>query len=262
MTKKHTKQHHKHRHDGESKAIDLLARALDVAAAAAELRRRDHERLLEAIVATAVRVIDATAGSLMLMDEQGDALQFAVSVGPGAEEVRSLRVPLGEGIAGFVAATGQPLAIADTRQDARFARAIAEESGYVPRALLCVPLLLHERVIGVMELLDKRGGEPFGQNDLVVLGAFSDQAALAISLSQSAAALEHALSDALRDEQPGSIEPSEAQPHERAIALARQVATIAAGSERQAQLCAEVLAAVARYADGAPRSLHEDAAWI
>src|SRR5579884_1050030 len=162
---------------------ERLLQALRVAGASVELRKADHLRLLEAIVATAVRVIDATSGSLMLLDPAADELVFQVAVGPGAQEIKQFRVPVGQGIAGFTASTGQALAIADTSQDARFARQIAEGSGYVPKNLLCVPLILRGELIGVMELLDKRGGNtPFTPQDTAILAAFGEQAAMAIDL--------------------------------------------------------------------------------
>jgi GAF domain-containing protein len=238
-------------------AVERLAAALGVAGAAAELGRGDHARLLQAIVGTAVRVIDATAGSLLLLDRAGDALQFEVAVGPGADEVKALRVPIGQGIAGFVASTGQTLAIADTSEDPRFARAIAEGSGYVPHNLLCVPLLLDERVIGVMELLDKQGGAtPFMPDDISALAAFSEQAALAIHLSLQAQSLNRLLDGMLRgtaaanDTSAIAAWAEDAPAHARTLALARQVAAVAGAGERQTRLCAEILAAVSTFVAG------------
>ncbi len=244
---------------------DISARlrvALHAAAASAELRRADHLRLLEAIVATAVRVIDATAGSLMLLDEKAEELEFQVAVGPGADEIKQFRVPVGQGVAGFTASTGQALAIADTSQDTRFARQIAEGSGYVPKNLLCVPLILRGDVIGVMELLDKRGGAtPFTPGDAAVLSSFGEQAALAIDQSLQSQSLERLLLDAaggeeeLRPDVAGSVAGAVADPaHQRALTLAKQVAAIATAGERESRLCIAVLEAVLAYSRGNPAS--------
>ena len=100
--------------------------------------------------------------SLFVLDEDHEELVFQVALGEKAETIKNFRVPLGRGIAGYVAVTGQPIAIADASQDPRFARDIGQAIGYVPRTLLCVPLYLSGRVIGVLELLDKAGGMPFG----------------------------------------------------------------------------------------------------
>lgn len=236
--------------------------ALQTAAASAELGRADHLRLLEAIVSTAVRVIDATAGSLMLLDQQAEELEFQVAVGPGSDEIKQFRVPVGQGVAGFTASTGQALAIADTSQDTRFARQIAEGSGYVPKNLLCVPLLLRGDVIGVMELLDKRGGaSPFTPADAAVLSSFGEQAALAIDQSLQSRSLERLLlaaaggDEQLRADVARSISVAVTDPaYERSLALARRVAAIAASGERETQLCLAVLEAVLAYSRANPAS--------
>lgn len=241
-----------------------LQRAISTAAAATEMRQRDHLRLLDAVVTTAARVIDATAGSLMLVDRERGELEFKVAVGPGAEEIKQFRVPLGQGIAGFVASTGQALAIADTSQDTRFARQIAEGSGYVPKNLLCVPLLLGGDVIGVMELLDKQGGAAsFTPGDTAVLSSFGEQAALAIDLSLQTQSLTRLLAGVLQGETDtalvAEIAAAVAQveaggSHQRTLQLAHQVAAIGAAGDRQARLCASVLGAVLEFIEGGPSS--------
>jgi GAF domain-containing protein len=213
-------------------------------------------------VTTAARVIDATAGSLMLLDRAAGELEFQVAVGPGAEEIKKFRVPMGQGVAGFVASTGQALAIADTSQDTRFARQIAEGSGYVPHNLLCVPLMLNGDVIGVMELLDKqRGTVSFTPADTAVLASFGDQAALAIDLSLQTQSLERLLAAVLLGESDAELAADISQAvadtegtrgHYRTLDLARKVAAIAAAGDRQTQLCNAVLNAVLDFVAGAP----------
>jgi GAF domain-containing protein len=138
-------------------------------------------RLLELIVATAMRVLGARAGALFLLDEAAGELLFAVALGGQAGAVKALRVPLGHGIAGLVAATGQPLAVADAGRDPRQAADIAERVGYRPDSILCVPLIHEDRVCGVLELLDKETGGSFSLEDMATLGLFANQAAIAIA---------------------------------------------------------------------------------
>jgi len=214
-------------------------------------------RLLESIVSTAARVIDASAGSLMLLDVAANELEFQVAVGPGSEQVKQFRVPVGQGIAGFTAATGQALAIADTSQDTRFARQIAEGTGYVPKNLLCVPLILRGDVIGVMELLDKHGGTTsFTPADTAVLSSFGEQAALTIDLSLQSQSLERLLisaAGAQGDEELSSearriaAEAESSPGFDRSLALARQIAAIGAAGEREGRLAAAVLKALMDY---------------
>ncbi|HZO24943.1 MAG TPA: GAF domain-containing protein [Chloroflexota bacterium] len=99
-----------------------------------------HSRLLDMIVATAADIIGANAASLFLIDREQEDLVFEVALGEKAEEVKKFRVPLGHGVAGLVALTGQPMAVSDTAEDDRDAADIAEAIGYVPKNLLAVPL--------------------------------------------------------------------------------------------------------------------------
>lgn len=144
-----------------------------------------HGRLLEMIVETAAAVIGARAGALFLIDEPAGDLVFEVAIGPKADAARRFRVPLGHGIAGLVAVSGQPMAVANADQDPRQAADIARGTGYTPQSILCVPLVYAERVIGVLELLDKDSAPTFSAHDMETLGLFANQAAVAIEQSRT-----------------------------------------------------------------------------
>ena len=124
-----------------------------------------HSRLLEMIVEAAAHVISARAGSLFLINRETQELIFEVALGQKAEEVKKFAVPLGHGIAGLVAVSGQPMAVSDVSRDPRLATDIASQAGYIPQSLLCMPLSFNDQVIGVLELLDKRGAPAFGTAD-------------------------------------------------------------------------------------------------
>jgi GAF domain-containing protein len=143
-----------------------------------------HTELLDLLVATAAQVLQARAASLFLIDHERQELVFEVALGESAARARRYRVPLGQGIAGWVAATGQPLAIADASQDPRFARSLAQRIGYIPKSVLCIPLRQGELVLGVVELFDKRDGQPFSPADMELLARFASQAAVAIEQSR------------------------------------------------------------------------------
>jgi GAF domain-containing protein len=110
-----------------------------------------------------------------------------------------MRIPLDQGIAGYVAMTGQPIAISNVEQDARFNREFAQSTGYVPRSILATPLVSGERVLGVMEVLDKIDAPAFGMQDMELLGIFAGQAALAIEMSQQLEQLGDALISGLKE---------------------------------------------------------------
>ena len=109
--------------------------------------------LLQTVVDAAARIFGAAAASICLVDEAEQMLEFKVAYGAGREEVLGMRIPLDRGIAGYVANTGQPIAISNVQQDPRFNQEFAKSTGYVPRSILATPLIIGDRVIGVMEIL-------------------------------------------------------------------------------------------------------------
>jgi GAF domain-containing protein len=145
-----------------------------------------HLALLHSIVDVARAIFGARASSIFLLDEETDELVFEAASGLGSAELVGSRFPSGTGIAGWVLATRQPLVLEDVSNDPRFARDLAEATGYVPRALMAVPLLHEERALGVLEVLDRpdRAGSPLEEMDL--LGLFAGQAAIALDLLQAA----------------------------------------------------------------------------
>jgi transcriptional regulator with GAF, ATPase, and Fis domain len=144
-----------------------------------------HHRLLDMIVQTAAAVMSARAASLFIIDTKAQELVFEVATGPKAAEVSQFRLPLGHGIAGFVAVSGQPIAITNAGDNPLHASDISRSIGYVPQNILCVPLFYQEQVIGVLELLDKENDTPFDERDMNLVSFFANQAAVAIELSHT-----------------------------------------------------------------------------
>jgi GAF domain-containing protein len=176
---------------------DLRAALTAAGAAGAIVAPAAYTDLLDEIVATAAHVLRANAASLYLIDETTEELVFEVSLGEKAAEVRKFRLPLGRGFAGFTAATGQAIAVADVQRDPRWAQEIGRAVQYTPQTILCVPLIVGDRVIGVLQLLDKLGGMPFDQADIETAGRFATQAAIAISQSRATQSLRLLLRSAL-----------------------------------------------------------------
>ncbi|OGO64460.1 MAG: hypothetical protein A2029_08690 [Chloroflexi bacterium RBG_19FT_COMBO_47_9] len=143
------------------------------------------DELLRSIVEAAARIFGAAAASILLVNELEGVLEFKVAYGASDRELIGTRIPLNQGIAGYVAMSGQPIAISDVAQDARFNSNFAKSTGYVPHSILATPLLAGERVVGVMEVLDKINAPSFGMQDMELLGLFAHQAALAIDQAQS-----------------------------------------------------------------------------
>ena len=173
---------------------DLARTATDLGPA---LAPAGHEELLRSITAAAKDIFEAAACSLALLDDAQEELTFYVASGAGAEDVIGMRVPVGQGIAGWVVASGQPIEIADVTSDPRFARDVAESTGYVPRAILAMPLETERAIIGVIEVLDRRVDGGSGTRDMELLALFARQAALAIENSRVFSELGRALFEAV-----------------------------------------------------------------
>ncbi len=143
-----------------------------------------HLDLLQSIVDAAARIFGAAAASISLIDEPAGELVFEVSYGIGREDVVGMRIPVDKGIAGYVAMTGQPIAVSEVQKDPRFLQTFAKSTGYVPQSILATPLISGDRIIGVMQVLDKINAPSFGLQDMELLGVFAHQAAIAINQSQ------------------------------------------------------------------------------
>jgi Nif-specific regulatory protein len=216
-----------------------------------------HSRLLELIVQTATHVIGARAGSLLLVDEQTQELVFEVSAVDEITRLQKVRVPLGEGIAGLVALTGQPMAVTDAQNDPRHARDIAEQIGYRPSSLVCVPLQFEDQVIGVIELLDKQGAAGFDSSDIMALGLFANQAAVAIEQSRAQRSIANLMRELLGSgheranllERVGAFaDDLEADSmFQRSLELARLVHEIAQYGENESTACLAILRGFAEY---------------
>lgn len=169
----------------EEKLSEQLARLLAaIEASARAVSPKPKDALLQSIVDAAGHIFGAAAASILLVNEQEDLLEFRVAYGASDHPLAGTKFPLDKGIAGYVVMTGQPIAISNVRQDARFNQNFAKSTGYVPTSILATPLLAGERVIGVMEVLDKLEAASFNMQDMSLLGLFANQAALAIEQSQ------------------------------------------------------------------------------
>ncbi|MEW1633659.1 GAF domain-containing protein [Streptomyces sp. NPDC093801] len=134
--------------------------------------------LLRSVVDTARAIFGAQASSILLLD--ADELVFEAVSGQGQEFLVGRRFPAGRGIAGWVAASGEPMVVDDLHDSASFDRDIAESTGYVPNALMAAPLVRGDRVLGVLEVLDPSPQARSGLPELDLLGLFARQAAVAL----------------------------------------------------------------------------------
>ena len=138
----------------------------------------DLDRVLDLIIQKAIQVVEAERGSLMLFDHKTEELYVKSSIGLSKKTVSAVRIKPGEGIAGWVFKEGKPLLIKEGAKDIRFKKfdEIKEEL----KSIISVPLKIRDQVIGVINVDNKRKGDFFNKDDLLLLSTFANQAAIAI----------------------------------------------------------------------------------
>ncbi len=160
-----------------ARAEDVLAELfLEVS----DLGQMEDRKLgLEFVLDNAMRIIGCEAGSVFTADLGRQDLSFEVVRGPSADKLMSLglKVPIGVGVVGFCAQENVCVAVSDVEKDSRFYRAVSEATGYQTRSLLCAPMARKGRVVGCLEVLNKKGGKPYDQKDMAVLSYLAAQAA-------------------------------------------------------------------------------------
>jgi GAF domain-containing protein len=235
--------------------------------AARRLAPQAGTAVLRSIVDATAILFGAEAASLALHDPATDRLVFAVAAGEQGQGVVGLAIDSSQGVAGYVFSTGQPLALSDVASDARFGRETAEQTGYVPRSLIAVPLVDDEGILGVLEVLDKRGDGGFDLHDVELATVFARQATVAIRSSRierdTATLLRAVLvsaddagspaglagADALDAIIAAEIRTLDADADDPLWALADQIALLRAADPGQLELVRDLLAVLVRRAD-------------
>lgn len=146
--------------------------------------------LVEQITQMAQRALKASASSVLLLDEENDELYFNVAKGEAEKALKRIRLSSRSGIAGWVIHHHKPLIINDVTKDEHFNKQVDDTTGFATRSIICVPLAVHRKTIGVLEVLNKLDGSDFNEADLEILTAVASTAAMAIEntrLQQSVA---------------------------------------------------------------------------
>jgi GAF domain-containing protein len=232
-------------------ALAVIAAVAARAGAAERLESEAGEAVLRSVVEAAVALIHAEAASIALHDAETDRLVFRVAAGEQGQGVVGLTIPSGQGVAGYVFSTGQPLAVGETTADPRFGREAAEQTGYVPRSLLAVPLTDDSGTIGVLEVLDRRDGGAFDLADMEAASVFARQATVAIRATRLERDTARVIETALR-----SIAPDLTDADADAL-VSTAVAGLADGDDASVWPLADVIARV-RDADPAQLALVRD----
>lgn len=124
-------------------------------------------------------LLNSEAGALLLTDNITGELIFQIALGGKADVIKPFRIPKGQGIAGEIATTGKPLLINDVNKDERHFKALDKQTDFITHNLLGVPLTLHNEVIGVLEVMNRRSGN-YSEKDQELLESIASYAAIAI----------------------------------------------------------------------------------
>ncbi len=137
-------------------------------------------QLVEHITQMAQRTLYASASSILLLHKEDRELVFEVADGQVGKQLKQARISARSGIAGWVACNGEPLIVNDVNKEPRFDRVVDTVTGFVTRSIICVPLVVGGKIIGVIEVLNKLDGSNFSEHDLEILTAVASTSAIAI----------------------------------------------------------------------------------
>ena len=140
----------------------------------------DDQEVIETVMELATKVVRAEASSILLLDAAANELYFDVALGSVKEQVKQIRLKVGEGVAGWVAEHREPLIVNDVARDPRFTGKVDASTSFKTREILAVPLVSKGDLVGVVEAINKRGDGGFTTADQEVFLAFASQAAVAI----------------------------------------------------------------------------------
>jgi HD-GYP domain-containing protein (c-di-GMP phosphodiesterase class II) len=139
----------------------------------------DTGEIRERAIVAAIRLLDAEAGSLILIDQDSGDMFFEVAIGDKGDKVKEIRLKKGEGIAGWVAEKGEAIIIHDVQSDQRFFKTADKRSTFITRDMVCVPVKTKDKVIGVLEAINRKNGI-FDEEDKEALTSLANQVAIAI----------------------------------------------------------------------------------
>lgn len=136
--------------------------------------------MLEQVIKTAQKTLNISAASVLLFGENEEELFFEVASGPVGKVLKQVKLNTRYGIAGQVARTGKPLIVNDVARSERFHKMIDDTTGFETKSLICAPLTVQHKILGVIEALNKLDGKEFGEQDLDAVVAVATTTAMAL----------------------------------------------------------------------------------
>jgi two-component system phosphate regulon sensor histidine kinase PhoR len=231
---------------------EVLAKLKALTQASAAINsNRELRPLLQQIMQEAQAMMRAEASSVFLIDEKTGDLVMTVAHGPKGEQAGAVRLKTGEGIAGWVAGHGEPLLVPDAASDPRFAGRVDALSQFRTRDIICVPLKVHGRVLGVVQVLNRTGGESFRTSEVEVLQSLASMAAVAIDNATLYNDLEAWAQRLNRELVDANAELEQSKTRMESILFAMEDAVVATDLEGRATLVNRVAESLLSHGGGA-----------
>lgn len=238
-------------------------RAVDVA----NLMTAPLKRSIENLLHVAGDAMGSDEASVLVRDGNRGGLRFLAAIGEVADKLAKVRIPPGKGIAGFVFASGQPVAVADVALDETFYAEVDLATGYSTQTILATPLRVGDETVGVLEFVNRLGDppyQPFTPDEMDKAAHFADAIATLVDAHETAGLIETLFarsvkSDEKKENQRGKKKGNDllkwldavrsAPEHRDLISLAVRLRDIAARGEAERALCREVLEAIDRFTE-------------
>ncbi len=152
----------------------------------------DIDKVIRNSITVSKKAVNGEAASLLTLDEITGELEFKIAQRPDGqddEKITGMKLPAGQGIAGWVAQNAKPVLVEDASKDPRFYPEVDKKTGEVTRSMIAVPLKIREKVIGVIEVVNKQGGGHFDKSDVFFVGLVANSVAVAIENARLTAQL-------------------------------------------------------------------------
>jgi GAF domain-containing protein len=236
-------------------------RAVDVANLLTSPLKRSVENLLH----VAGDAMGSDEASVLVRDGNEGALKFLAAIGEVADKLMKVRIPPGKGIAGFVFASGQPVAIADVAQEETFYAEVDRATGYSTQTILATPLRVEGETVGVLEFVNRLGDppyQPFTPGEMDIAAHFADAIATLVDAHETAGLVETLFERSVRATDKGEKkngqrtsrdllkwldEVRSAPEHRDLLLLAIRLRDIAGRGDAERALCVELLEALDRF---------------
>jgi signal transduction protein with GAF and PtsI domain len=238
-------------------------RAVDVATLMTSPLRRSIENLLH----VAGDAMGSDEASVLVRDGNKGGLKFLVAIGEVADKLAKVRIPPGKGIAGFVFASGQPMAVADVAQEETFYAEVDRATGYSTQTILATPLRVGDETVGVLEFVNRLGNppyRPFTPDEMDSAAHFADAIATLVDAHETAGLVETLFERSVKGDEKSETRSGKkndndllkwlgkvrsAPEHRDLIALAIRLRDIASRGDAERALCREVLEALDRFTE-------------